>query len=50
MNIVEYQCWCIRTLPITPAERTIFWFMYGFNPLTNEHKMHRHIMCGKGDI
>lgn len=43
MTLVEHQRWCIRQLPITPAEYTVFWFLYGFDVRTNFNKYERHI-------
>lgn len=31
MTKIEHCRWCIANLPITEAERTIFYFMFGFD-------------------
>jgi len=43
MTLSEHARWCISHIPITPAEITVFWFIYGFNP-DDERKFERHLM------
>lgn len=42
MTLAEHCRWCISNIPITPAERTIFWFLYGFDS-SDEIKFERYL-------
>jgi len=44
MTLAEHCRWCISNIPLTTAERTIFWFLYGYDGRLdkNRRRMLRH--------
>jgi len=52
MTLTEHKRWCIRNVPITNAELTVFWFLYGFHPFKDSYyfQMRKHIRNNEGGI